>query len=66
LRSYARAGIPVYWVINLIELQVEVYTNPGSTALEPASADYQVFGVSGSVFIGDKPIGAVNVADIFP
>lgn len=28
LRSYARAGIPVYWIINLVDRQVEVYTSP--------------------------------------
>src|SRR5262249_36117547 len=26
---YARAGIPVYWIVNLIDGQVEVYSNPG-------------------------------------
>jgi Uma2 family endonuclease len=28
-RIYARAGIPVYWIINLVDRQVEVYTRPG-------------------------------------
>ena len=28
LRSYARAGIPVYWIINLVDRQVEVHTDP--------------------------------------
>jgi Uma2 family endonuclease len=25
-RLYARAGIPIYWIINLVDGQVEVYT----------------------------------------
>ena len=25
---YARAGIPAYWVINLIDRQIEIYSNP--------------------------------------
>ena len=37
-RIYARAGIPVYWIINLIENQIEIYTEPGGEAEEP---DYQ-------------------------
>jgi Uma2 family endonuclease len=28
LRAYARAGIPIYWVVNLVDRQVEVYTDP--------------------------------------
>lgn len=27
-RLYARAGIPIYWIINLPEKQIEVYTEP--------------------------------------
>ena len=26
---YGRSGIPVYWFVNLADLRVEVYTNPG-------------------------------------
>ena len=29
LGSYAGGGIPVYWIINLVDRQVEVYTDPG-------------------------------------
>ncbi len=34
LRSYARAGIPVYWIINLIDRQIEVHTDPDPTAAQ--------------------------------
>jgi Uma2 family endonuclease len=27
-RIYARAGIPIYWIVNLIDQQIEVYTQP--------------------------------------
>jgi len=37
-RIYARAGIQVYWIINLPENQIEVYTEPTGEAEEP---DYQ-------------------------
>jgi Uma2 family endonuclease len=36
LRSYARAGIPAYWLLNLIDRVLEVYTQPDS-GNEPAS-----------------------------
>jgi Uma2 family endonuclease len=31
-RVYARAGIPIYWIVNLNARQIEVYTEPLSTA----------------------------------
>ena len=37
-RIYARAGIQVYWIINLPENRIEVYTEPTGKAEEP---DYQ-------------------------
>jgi Uma2 family endonuclease len=37
-RIYARAGVPVYWIINLNENQLEVYTEPAGAAEQ---ADYQ-------------------------
>jgi Uma2 family endonuclease len=37
-RLYASAGIPVYWLVNLPERQIEVYTEPQGSARQ---ADYQ-------------------------
>src|SRR5262249_15648256 len=37
-RIYARARIPVYWIVNLIDNQIEVYTEPAGNVEEP---DYQ-------------------------
>jgi len=28
-RIYARAGIPEYWIVNVNDLQLEIYRNPG-------------------------------------
>lgn len=35
-RIYARAAIPVYWVVNLVDLRVEVFTDPSGPASIPA------------------------------
>ncbi len=35
---YAKAGIPVYWIVNLIDRRVEVYSNPTGPVEKP---DYQ-------------------------
>jgi Uma2 family endonuclease len=31
LRAYAGSGIPIYWIVNLIDERVEVYSDPHST-----------------------------------
>ncbi len=33
---YARASIPVYWIINLVDRQIEVYTDPSGPVPTPA------------------------------
>ncbi|HEX4612557.1 MAG TPA: Uma2 family endonuclease [Urbifossiella sp.] len=43
-RIYARAGIPVYWIVNVADGQVEVYTDPDPAATPPvyrARTDYR-------------------------
>ena len=35
-RLYAGVGVPVYWIINLVDRHVEVYTDPDSAASPPA------------------------------
>jgi Uma2 family endonuclease len=32
LQAYARSGIPIYWIINLIDERVEAYSDPGNLA----------------------------------
>lgn len=36
LRSYARAGIPKYWIVNLLERQIEMNADPEPYSAEPA------------------------------
>jgi hypothetical protein len=63
-RVYASSGIPVYWIVNLIDNQIEVYTNPGpdgyrtSEVLKP--------GQEVAVSIDGVTAGRIAVADILP
>jgi len=50
LRSYARAGIPVYWIINLIDRQVEVHSDPDPTAAPEPTYRRR------DVYAGDAPV----------
>jgi len=40
-RIYARAGIAAYWIINLVDRCVEVYTNPSGPAAAPCYGQRQ-------------------------
>ncbi len=63
-RSYARAGIPIYWIINLIDETCEVYSNPDDS-------DYQHCQIYNSinevpVIIDDQEIGRLNLQALLP
>ena len=63
-KAYARGRIPVYWIINLVHRQVEVYTNPGPDGYGPSQVYHE--GQSVPVVIGGQPLGEIAVNDILP
>lgn len=63
-RMYARAGIPVYWIVNLVDNTCEVYNAPSV-----GDADYQqidIYDLTGTlpVLIEEREIGTVRVQDL--
>jgi Uma2 family endonuclease len=40
-RIYAQAGIPIYWIVKLVDGQVEVYTAPSGSTASPAYGQRQ-------------------------
>jgi Uma2 family endonuclease len=40
-RIYARAGIACYWIVNLVDRQIEVYTAPSGPTATPAYGQRQ-------------------------
>lgn len=65
-RVYARAGIPVYWVVNVIDKQIEVFTQPSGPTDAPAYAQQDVFasGASVPVVLDGNTVGTIAVADV--
>jgi Uma2 family endonuclease len=66
LRSYARAGLPIYWIVDLTGQAVEVYTD-----VKPAVSDYgkrEVFDRLSSVpvMLQGQVLGSIRVADLLP
>ncbi len=61
---YGSAGIPVYWIVNLIDRQVEVYTDPGPAGYATRT-DYRP-GQQIPVVIGGQAVGQIAVVDLLP
>ena len=65
---YARAGVPIYWIVNLVQRLVEVYTDPTGpdpspcyrSRLDCADGDLVSFSIDG------LEIGPIAVADLLP
>src|SRR5439155_15243835 len=67
-RIYARESIPVYWIVNLVDRQVEVYTDPDPAASPPAyrtRTDYRP-GDAVPIALDGQPAGSIPVADLIP
>lgn len=66
VRTYARAGIADYWIVNLVNRQLEVYRDPA-----PMNGGYG-YKTMQTLFDGDSiaplsaPSGTVAVSDLFP
>ncbi|MBY0231194.1 MAG: Uma2 family endonuclease [Gemmataceae bacterium] len=63
-RIYGAAGIPVYWIINLVDGQVEVMTNPTATGYADRM-DYQR-GEAVPVVLDGVHVGDLLVDDLLP
>jgi Uma2 family endonuclease len=65
-RIYARARIPVYWIVNLPDRQIEVYTNPSgseSTAAYGQRQDYRAGDVV-PIILDGVAVGQIAVSEI--
>lgn len=62
--AYARGRIPVYWIVNLNDRQVEVYSDPA----EEGYRSSEVFrpGDEVPVVIAGVEVGRIKVSDILP
>ena len=67
-RIYARAGIPVYWIVNLVKDQIEVFTDPTGAVKKPDYRQTQVFQRESlvPVIVDDVTRGELAVNAILP
>jgi Uma2 family endonuclease len=63
--AYARARIPVYWIVNLVARQVEVYSRPVAEGRYRSRKDYKA-GEQIPVVIAGQALLPIAVDDILP
>jgi Uma2 family endonuclease len=65
---YAKEAILVYWIVNLVENQIEVYTDPSGPTENPDYRKRQDYQIKDSVplIIEGKEIAQVPVRELLP
>lgn len=67
---YASAGVVEYWILNLIDRQVEVHRRPqpAQEGIATSYADREVVDAKGSLkfSLDGQAVGLINVADLLP
>ncbi|HZY89283.1 MAG TPA: Uma2 family endonuclease [Gemmataceae bacterium] len=68
LQIYARARVPVYWIVNLPDTRVEVYTDPTGPDPAPAYRQRRDFGPADEVplVLDGAEVGRIPVRDLLP
>lgn len=67
-RIYARAKVPVYWIINLIDRQIEVHEQPSGPTAAPAYAKITTYHAGDSVplVLDGTTVATFAVQDLLP
>jgi Uma2 family endonuclease len=67
-RIYARVSIPQYWVVNLVDRQIEVYTDPTGPVSAPVYRRRQDYpaGTTVPVELDGNAVGSVSVDEVLP
>jgi Putative restriction endonuclease len=67
-KLYAQARIPIYWIINLVNRQVEVYSRPSGPDPSPGYRRREDYLISDAVplALAEKEVGLVAVKSLLP
>jgi len=67
-RLYAQAGIPGYWIVNLVERCVEVFTDPSGPADQPDYHQHRSFSKSEEVplVVDGREVGRIAASAMLP
>lgn len=65
-RIYAAAGVPEYWIVNLIDRVVEVYRGPVGAGSDARYTDIRAAGADATISPIARPTTQLAVADLLP
>lgn len=67
-RLYGRASLPVYWIVNIVDYRVEIYTEPTGPDSEPGYRRRDDYGPDDQVplLLDGKEIARIPVRDLLP
>lgn len=67
-RVYAAENIPVYWIVNLVDGQVEVFHDPSGPSDSPTYANEQIYkpGDEIALEIDGRDVGMIAVSELLP
>lgn len=67
-RLYAAAEIPVYWIVNLMDNQIEVYTEPVETGRKATYQQQQIYGMEDEVpvVVDGRSLATIPAQEILP
>src|SRR5437588_11010848 len=67
-KLYAQARIPIYWIINLVNRQVEVYSRPSGPDPSPGYRRREDYLINDSVplVLAEKEVAQVSVKSLMP
>jgi Uma2 family endonuclease len=67
-RIYAAAGIPAYWIVNLPERRLEVYTEPSGPAAQPEYRLRQDYGLADEItlVIEGNEVARLTLTELLP
>jgi len=65
---YARDNIPVYWIVNLVDRQIEVHEQPSGPSASPAYGSLRTFrpGDAVPVVLDGNTVGTIPASDLLP
>jgi len=67
-RIYARAGISAYWIVNLVEGQIEIYTRPQGKSGIFQYVERRVYQAADKIDfrLDSKALGTISAANLLP
>ncbi len=68
LRAYAAAVVPVYWVVNIPNHRIDVYTVPTGSAEAPTYRELRSYGPDDEVpvILDGREVGRISVREVLP